>query len=69
MKKGKLVKWFILGQRQLLEELTDKFNALTTETRIELLRLCPDLAITLSRLVRYHEATRVMYEKKEGKRR
>lgn len=68
-KKGKLVKWFILGQRQLLEELTEKFNALPTDTRIELLRLCPDLAISLSRVVRYHESIRMMYEKKEGRRR
>lgn len=64
----KQMKWYATGLRQLLDETTDRFNALPVETRIELLRLCPDFSIVVSRLVRYHEATRVFYAKKEGRR-
>lgn len=61
------MKWFTRGQQQLLEELTEKFNALTTEQRIGLLHLAPDLAVILSRVVRYHETIRIMYIKEEKK--
>lgn len=61
------MKWYVQGQRRLLDELTAKFNALTVETRIELLRLAPDLAIIVSRVVRYHESVRHLYENREDK--